>query len=214
MLFPYSWNCVRIKDGIKGKENVSIQLLEFCNCLNDRLNERKYNMVNQIKTDRLRIIPFDMNYLEAYYAEFNKEIVKYQYPDPFESISDAQNVLQGFVDQMAQDEMLFLTIITSDGDFVGGVEVHGLQEQYPELGIWIKKLSQQKGYAYEALSSVLKWVDSEYQKDWYVYEADVRNKGSIRLVEKFDYKKEETYEFTTETGKELVFQKFLIRSNK
>lgn len=62
--------------------------------------------------------------------------------------------------------------------------------------------------------SVLKWVDSKYQKDWYVYEADVRNKGSIRLVEKFDYKKEETYEFTTETGKELVFQKFLIRSNK
>lgn len=169
-------------------------------------------MGNEIETARLRIVPFDMKYLEEYHAEFNAEITKYQYPDPFGSISDAREILQAFVEMMNREEMLFMAILTPQGEFVGGVEIHGLQERYPELGIWIKKASQQKGYAYEALSSVLKWADGTYQKDWYVYEADIRNEGSMRLVGKFDCKKEECCEITTETGKQLILQKFLIRS--
>lgn len=165
-----------------------------------------------IETERLRIVPFEMNRLAEYYREFDEEITKYQYPDPFSSISAAEEVLQGFIDCMEQNEMLFLSILTPDGDFIGGTEVHGLQEEYPELGIWIKKQSQQKGYAYEALAAVLNFVDTNFHKDWYVYEADIRNAGSMKLVEKFDYKKEGTDEFETETGKSLVLQRFLIRN--
>ena len=167
-----------------------------------------------IETDRLRIVPFEMKYLEEYYSEFDEEITRYQYPEPFESISAAEEVLQGFIDCMEQNEMLFLSILTPDGGFVGGAEVHGLQEEYPELGIWIKKQSQQKGYAYEALTSVLKFSDDNYHKDWYVYEADIRNIGSMKLVEKFENRKKEIDEFETETGKSLVLQRFLIRNCK
>jgi len=164
-----------------------------------------------IKTDRLRIVPFEMKYLTEYCSEFNEEITKYQCPDPFESEAAAREVLQGFIDLMEQNEMLFLSILTPNGDFVGGIEVHGLREEYPELGVWIKKRSQQKGYAYEALKCVLEMADNLYHKDWYVYEADIRNKGSIKLVEKFHYKKEEIDEIETETGKTLVLQRFLIQ---
>lgn len=167
----------------------------------------------KIETGRLRIVPFEMEYLEEYYSEFNEEITKYQYPDPFESVTAAKEGLQGFIDLMDKNEMLFLSILTPDGDFVGGVEVHGLQEQYPELGIWIKRQLQQKGYAYEALTSVLKFADNNYHKGWYVYEADIRNKGSMKLVEKFNYKKEGIDEFKTESGKALILQRFLIKSN-
>ena len=44
---------------------------------------------------RIRIIPFDMKYLEDYYKHFNEEITKYQWPDPFENLEDARNMLQG-----------------------------------------------------------------------------------------------------------------------
>lgn len=168
----------------------------------------------RIETKRLSIRPFDMKYLQEYYLEFNEEITRYQYPDPFASVSVAREVLQGFINQMNQEEMLFLSVFTRNGDFAGGIEVHGLQEQTPELGIWIKKQLQQKGYAYEALSGVLEFTDAHYCKDWYVYEADIRNEGSMKLVEKFDYKKEgEPDAFETETGKSLVLQRFLIKSN-
>lgn len=164
-----------------------------------------------IETGRLRIVPFEMKYLEDYYLGFDEEITKYQYPDPFESMSAAKEVLQGFIHCMEQEEMVFLSILTLNGDFIGGVEVHGLGEQYPELGIWVKKPAQQKGCAYEALAGVLEFVDEHYHKDWYVYEADIRNAGSMKLVEKFEYKKESLDEFVTETGKSLALQKFLIQ---
>ncbi|MBQ9588725.1 MAG: hypothetical protein IJR29_00925 [Butyrivibrio sp.] len=46
---------------------------------------------------RIRIIPFNMRYLDDYYRNFNREIAKYQWPDPFESMDDARNLLQGNV---------------------------------------------------------------------------------------------------------------------
>ena len=167
-----------------------------------------------IETGRLKIVPFEMGHLEEYVSAFDGEITKYQYPDPFASVAAAQETLQGFMDLMHQNEMLFLSILTQDGGFLGGVEVHGIQEECPELGIWIKKGEQQKGYAWEALAGVLKFTDGSYRKEWYVFEEDIRNVGSMRLVEKFDYRKEGLNEFETETGKRLRLQRFLIRRSR
>lgn len=167
----------------------------------------------EIRTERLRIVPFEMEYLEEYDSEFNEEITKYQYPDPFESITAAKEGLQEFIHLMDRDEMLFLSVLTPEGDFVGGVEVHGLREQCPELGIWIKKRLQRKGYAYEALASVIEFAADNYHKEWFAYEADIRNEGSMKLVEKFNYRKEGIDEFETETGKSLILQRFLIKNN-
>ena len=168
--------------------------------------------LQQIETGRLTIVPFEMGHLADYYREFNGEITKYQYPDPYESLPAARESLQAFLDQMERDEMLFLSILTPDGGFTGGVEVHGLKQPYPELGIWIKKAAQRRGYAYEALSHVMKVVDHIYRRSWYVYEADVRNLGSMKLVEKFEYRKEGLEEFRTETGKALRLQSFLVKT--
>lgn len=130
---------------------------------------------------------------------------------PFATEADAQEMLQSFITLMNQREMLFLSAFTKDNQFIGSVEVHGLQEKQPELGIWIKREFQKNGYAYEALNNVIKIVNDDFQKEWYVYEADIRNKGSMKLVEKFLYRKEDFDEFTTETGKELKLQRFIIK---
>lgn len=166
--------------------------------------------MKEIQTERLVIVPFDLNYLNDYYHGFDKEITQYQYPDPFESEEAARKLLQEFIDEMEQGEMLFLAILDKNGRFAGSLEVHGLSEEYPELGIWLKKDLQGKGYAYEALTHILQYLNRTYQKEWYVYEADVRNKPSIGLVAKFAYQKESIDEFTTESGKELKLQRYLI----
>ena len=164
-----------------------------------------------IQTDRLIITPFDLKSLKDYYDGFDADITKYQYPDPFEKESDARELLQSFIDLMKQGEMLFLAIFTKDNHFVGSIEIHGLKEEHPELGLWIKKEFQQRGYAYEALSNVVRQVNDDFQKEWYIYESDIRNTGSIKLVEKFIYRIDDFDEFTTETGKELKLQKYIIR---
>ena len=92
-----------------------------------------------IQTERLTIAPFDLRSLKDYYEGFDAEITKYQYPDPFATEEDARKLLQSFIDLMNQGEMLFLTIFTKDHQFIGSIEVHGLKEEQPEVGLWIKK---------------------------------------------------------------------------
>ncbi len=166
--------------------------------------------MKEIRTERLTIVPFELKYLNDYYNGFDKEITKSQYPDSFDSVEAAETLLQEFIDEMDRGEMLFLAILDPNGEFAGGLEVHGLAEEYPELGIWLKKDFQGKGYAYEALHSVLQYLNQTCQKEWYVYEADIRNKPSIGLVAKFSCRKEGLDEFTTESGKELKLQRYLI----
>lgn len=164
-----------------------------------------------IQTERLIITPFDLISLKDYYEGLDADITKYQYPDPFTTEEDARELLQSFINLMNQGEMLFLTIFTKNNQFVGSIEVHGLKENQPELGLWIKREVQQRGYAYEALSNVIKKVNDDYKKEWYIYEADIRNTGSIKLVEKFTYRKDGIDEFTTETGKKLKLQRYIIK---
>lgn len=166
--------------------------------------------MKEIRTERLVLVPFELKYLNDYYQGFDEEITQYQYPDPFDSAESAETLLREFIDEMNRGEMLFLAILGQEGEFAGGLEVHGLAEEYPELGIWLKKEFQGRGYAYEVLSHILQYLNRTYQKEWYVYEADIRNKSSIGLVAKFSYREEGIDELTTESGKELKLQRYLI----
>ncbi len=168
-----------------------------------------------IQTKRLQIVPFEMKFLKDYCEGFNTEIAKYQWPDPFETPEDAKPVLQGFMDEMEAEETLFYSILNSEGKFVGSVEVHGLSGECPELGVWITEQEQKKGYAYEALSEVLDYACRNYHKEAFFYEADIRNEGSTKLLHKlgehFDILKRDLEELTTDSGKELKLQGYVLK---
>ena len=169
-----------------------------------------------INSDRISIVPFEMTYLNDYFSAFNGEITKYQWPDPFESVKDARALLQGFLDEMGREETLLFSILSGNDDFLGSVEVHGLKEEYPELGIWITVAAQGKGYAYEALNAVLDYVRAKYDKSAFYYEADVRYTGSMKLLRKFDEKYEiitqELERLTTDSGKHLELQGYILKA--
>ena len=138
-----------------------------------------------MKGKKITIVPFDMKYLEDYYNNFNEEITRYQWPDPFESIEDARAILRDFLDEMNREETLLFAIVDTGDKFVGSVEMHGLSEDCPELGVWIVESEQGKGYAYEALKYILDYAHRKYGKSEFFYEADVRNTGSNKLLSKF-----------------------------
>lgn len=171
--------------------------------------------MNMIICDRINIAPFDIKYLEDYYSGFNAEITKFQWPDPFDSIDEAKSTLQEFLDDMDSEEALICSILSKQDDFIGSVEIHGLSEECPELGIWIIDSEHGKGYAYEALNAFLDYVRAKYQKLSFYYEADIRNEGSLKLLEKF-YKNYEIIEkgleeLTTASGKQLKLQSYILK---
>lgn len=142
-----------------------------------------------LKTKRLVIQPFTNAYLEDYYQDFTDEITQYQYPDSFSDIESAHQLVSAFVADMERGEMLELVILTQDGAFLGSLEVFGLREQTPEIGLWLKKSAHAQGYGYEA---------------------DVRNTPSIRLAQKFQHQKGGYEEITTDSGKKLMLQTYRI----
>lgn len=162
------------------------------------------------KTERLVLQPFRDAYLEDYCKEFTEEITKYQYPDPFPDLETAHQVVSGFVADMEQGEMLELVICTREEEFLGSMEVFGLGEETPELGLWLKSTAQGMGYGYEALKAVVEALNATKKYSYYIYEVDVRNTPSIRLVEKFRHEKGDCEEITTESGKMLKLQTYHI----
>ncbi len=163
-----------------------------------------------LKTERLMIQPFSSCYLEDYYREFTDEITKYQYPDSFPDIETANQVVSGFVADMERGEMLELVILTQEGEFLGSLEVFGLREETPELGLWLKGTAHGAGYGYEALKCVIEYLNETKKYSYYIYEVDVRNTPSIRLAEKFQCEKGGCEEITTESGKKLKLQTYRI----
>lgn len=170
------------------------------------------HMEIRLETINLNIIPFENAYLNDYYCEFTEEITHYQYPEPFTSKANAKKQLEDFCNLMEKGQMLELVIISKTGKFIGSLEVHGLNEDYPEIGIWIKKSEHGKGYAFEALSAIISFMNNNYNKENYTYEVDIRNVASIRLVKKFCYIEKDINKFTTESGKSLNLQTYLINN--
>ncbi len=169
-----------------------------------------------IQTERINIVPFEMKYLKNYFNGFNAEVTKYQWPNPFESIEEARFMLQEFLNEMDKGETLIFSILSKNNEFIGSVEIHGLAEDCPELGIWILTSEQNKGYAYEALNSVLEYVQTKYNKSAFYYEADIRNIGSLKLLSKFNGKYEIIEQglekITTDSGKYLELQGYILKA--
>ena len=164
----------------------------------------------------MHIEPFEMKYLNDYFNGFNEEITKYQWPDPFENLETAKEMLQEFLDEMEARETLFYSVISDDDRFIGSVEMHGLSSECPELGVWIIEGEQKKGYAYSALKELLEYAARTYGKKEFYYEADIRNEGSMKLLNRFgtdyDIIKKGLEETVTDSGKELKLQGYVIAS--
>lgn len=171
--------------------------------------------ITMVISERTHIVPFEMKYLNDYYEGFNAGITKYQWPDPFESVEAAKSMLQEFLNEMKRGETLLFSVLSKNDVFLGSVEVHGLVEDCPELGIWITESKQNKGYAYEALNAVLDYVCIKYGKTKFFYEVDIRNLRSTKLLHKFDGKYEITERkferLTTDSGKELEMQSYILK---
>ncbi|MDD6794472.1 MAG: GNAT family N-acetyltransferase [Clostridiaceae bacterium] len=162
------------------------------------------------KTERLHIIKADLKYLNDYYKEFTAEICQYQYPDPFKSLADAKELLEYFMGEMNEGNMIELMILDQNQEFIGSMEAFGFKEEALEVGLWLKSSVHGKGYGYEALKALVDYLKEKYPQKDIIYEVDERNTASIALVKKFPYTVKEANDFITESGKKLRLVPYLI----
>lgn len=162
------------------------------------------------ETRNLKVIKATFGYIDDYYREFTDEICEYQYPDAFSSPEEAKELLGYFIDEMNQGNMLELMLLDKDDKFVGSMEAFGLKEDDIEVGLWLKKDSHGAGYGYEALCGLIAYLNRNYPRPYYIYEADERNTASVHLVNKLKNEKRGINNVTTESGKKLRLTVFRI----
>lgn len=164
-----------------------------------------------ILTSRLKLLPLGNEYINEYFEEFNSEITKYQYPDSFDNIEAAKEFFRDFIQRRKEGTSLVCIISDMEGSFIGSVEAHGIDTATPELGVWISQKDQANGYAYESIKVLIDYIKANQKIDYFIYEADCRNYGSVKLINKLNGEKQGHEEFTTASGKELKLDKHYIK---
>ena len=164
----------------------------------------------EIKTNRLRIVPVHEREAENYFREFTADIAKYQYPEPFSNIEATKKFIGDFTWAKEEGLHLVCSIFNEVDHFIGSIEVYKLDQEWPELGIWICKDAQRQGYAYEALKGVIQFSREYLHIQGFIYEADRRNPSSIKLIQKLQGVEIGYEEVSSDAGRILELKKYMI----
>jgi len=117
----------------------------------------------------------------------DNKITEYMSVIPYESQSQTLECINEHVENMKNNETLQLCIINDkDKSFIGRIGIYELKSEIPEIGIWIKKTEQGKGYGFEATNATIEWVFRNLGIKRLLYPVDKRNHNSIKIVKKIN----------------------------
>ncbi|MCA0987471.1 GNAT family N-acetyltransferase [Guptibacillus algicola] len=167
-----------------------------------------------IQSSRLLLRPFKESDLDAFVAyRADPEVARYQ---SWESYTREEGI--AFFESMAKarfnapGEYFQIAFERKDtNEMIGDCVVHPLAEdaRQVEIGFTLAKRFQGKGYAHEALTTLLTYLFDELKKHRAFAVTDVKNEGSIKLLENLGMRREghfiENIWFKGEWGSEYLY---------
>lgn len=149
-----------------------------------------------LQTTRLRLRPFASADGEALYAlQSNPYVLRYWDAPPWSDRGRVEQFLNGCEQMSADGTGVRLAIDRrSDQSFIGWCTVTGWNPEYRSatLGYCFDDAVWGQGYATEAAGAVLKWAFDTLDLNRVQAEADTRNIGSGRVLEKLGFTLEGT----------------------
>ncbi len=134
-----------------------------------------------------------MKYAEDIFYAFNENIIKYLPLDkPAEKIEDTKDFISQRISNYKKGEDLVWHIIFKN-QFTGLCGIHGIKSRTPHFGLWIKEKQQGKGIGKAVVNFALKYVLKNIDFDYVKYQTDIRNFGSIVIIEKITTKVYDKY---------------------
>ncbi len=150
-------------------------------------------MIKQ-ETDRLIIRPVHAaDKHEIFICRSDKQANKFQGWIP-ETIEDVADFIAKTASQINQPDTWFQLVIIekSSQKLIGDMGLHFISDENKqvEIGCTLHKDFQNKGYATEALKTVITFLFNDLQKHRITTSIDPQNQPSIRLVERLGFRKE------------------------
>ncbi len=99
--------------------------------------------------------------------------------------------------------------------FLGCAGLHDLDNDNPEMGIWIKKSAHGNKYGREAMTAIKKWADKNIRYKYIRYPVAVQNIASRKIPESLGGKVEKEYDKKMLTGRTYhMVEYWIINDNE
>lgn len=147
----------------------------------------------KIRTEHLILQPVDDSYIDDILENFTKEVTRYM---PFNPEGDREEITN-FVNEskrtLSQNTDLVMVVLDSNGDFIGCCGIHNITEESIELGLWLKKSSQGKGFGTEIIISLIEYLEQNFIFKYIIYPVDEENTASRKIPEKLGFRLAKKY---------------------
>lgn len=139
-----------------------------------------------IETNRLLLRRFVIEDADKMFDNWanDSEVTKYMTWNPHESVEQTKAILKMWIkDYEKPNTYRFAITLKQTNELIGSIDVVDYVNGYPEIGYCLSRKHWNKGYMTEALKSFVIYLSDKGYKE-IVIEADVRNIGSNRVIEK------------------------------
>lgn len=148
-----------------------------------------------IKAQRLIIRPLETEDAKALFDyRSDAQVNKFQSWIP-ESLQEVEEFLGRIPKQFNQTGTWFQLALVKldDRQLIGDLGIHFISDTEVELGCTLNASFQGKGFAFEAMQSVIELLKNDFGKSRFKASLDPGNLPSIKLMEKLGFEKEGFY---------------------
>ena len=160
---------------------------------------------------RVKQRPIAMEDLEIIYINYDKEAAFYM--DLFQAGNKekASDFIKQSIKELEEQTDLNMLILDKETEeFLGYLGIYYIGKREPEIGIWINKGKQHKGYAIEAVKAAITWLKANYKFSHIKYPVDRKNIASRKIPESFNGKVKKEYLLHSCNGRELDIVEYWI----
>ncbi len=165
----------------------------------------------EIITDRLLIKLISLEYKDAIFREFTKEVARFLIPQPTGDIKDTVNFInQSRKNSLAGNDLQLIALDKKNGEFLACVGVHAPDTKVPELGLWFKKSAWGKGYGKESMMALKSWIQDNLDYEKIRYPVFKENIASRKIIEFLGGKLFKESLTKNQDGEELIELEYFI----
>lgn len=164
-----------------------------------------------IYTERLKERPINSEDFDTLYENYDKDAEFYMDLFKAGNKESAMNFIKQCIKELNEETDLNMIICDRiTNKFIGYLGIYYIGKEDPELGLWINKDSQHKGYGMEAIESAIKWLRENCQFSHIRCPIDKKNIYSRKIPEHFKGEIKKEYTLKSCTGRRLDIVEYWI----
>ncbi|MEO6721484.1 MAG: GNAT family N-acetyltransferase [Ferruginibacter sp.] len=149
---------------------------------------RKVDINVKVNTSRLKLRPVSDKYKIDICNEFTAEITKFMPFNPTGDIKMTEEFIENSRQELLEGASIHFCILKKEtNEFLGCCGIHGINTGALEIGLWLKKKEQAKGYGTETVGALINYAEEKFDFAYIVYPVDQNNLASKKIPEKFGF---------------------------